>query len=69
MKYRVIKHTRNSDDKQWFTAQYRKFFLWFTVPGFVEGNQYNITFSTEQAAWEYLEWYFKDETISKSIIY
>lgn len=69
MKIRVIEHTRNSDHKKWFTAQYRKFFLWFTVPGFVEGNRYDITFSTEEEAWMYIKWYFKSETITKRVIY
>ncbi len=69
MKVRVIEHTRESTGKKWYTAEYRRFFIWLKVPGFVEGMIYDITFSTELEAWQYIDWYFKDETITKKILY
>lgn len=69
MKFRVVEHTRSTDNKVWYTAEYRRFFFWIQVPGFVEGMKYDKTFSTEEDAWKYLKWYFKDETISKRVIY
>lgn len=66
MRTRIVKH--KTETKTWYTAQQRKFFIWFNIPGVVECMTYELTFSTVEEAEAHIYWYFRKDFENTTIV-